>query len=85
MRAVQHNIPVFRSLSLFSHKKKKKRRTTALTDIGKLAVLKDHKVVLLGQRRELIHQILIKVVHHIDVSLSTWRRQKLKTIGSLLA
>jgi hypothetical protein len=40
-----------------------------LTDIGKLAVLEDHKVVLLGQGSELINQILIEILNNINMRL----------------
>lgn len=40
-----------------------------LTDVGKLAVLKDHKVVLLGQGSKLVNQILIEILNNINVGL----------------
>jgi hypothetical protein len=40
-----------------------------LTNIGKLAVLKDHKVMLLGQSSELVNQVLIKVLNNVNVGL----------------
>ena len=40
-----------------------------LTNIGKLAVLKDHKVVLLGQGGKLVNQILIEILNNVNVGL----------------
>lgn len=40
-----------------------------LTNIGKFAVLKDHKVVLLGQSSKLVNQILIEILDNINVGL----------------
>lgn len=45
-----------------------------LTNVGKLAVLKDHKVVLLGQGSKLVNQILIEILNNINVGL--FRQEK---------
>lgn len=47
-----------------------------LTNVSKLAILKNHKVVLLGQSSELVNQILIKVIDNIDVGLQNRENKK---------
>ena len=44
-------------------------QTHCVSDIGKLAVFKDHKIVAHTQMRQLLDQIVIKVFNDVDMRL----------------
>lgn len=45
--------------------------TNERTDIGKFAILEDKKIVFLTQSLELDNEIMVKVLHDVDVRLNS--------------